>query len=161
MAGRAAVLVERFEQAVAEFIGVVQGLTEEQWRRRCPDEERSVDVVARHVAKGIPYEMDVFRAIAAGRQPVTTTRAALAEMNAEDAEEWAGCGRDETVALLRDYAAAAAAEVRGWDDAQLARSGLYVEDLGEPWTVEQWIERILIGHIQGHLRSIRAALAPA
>jgi hypothetical protein len=161
MAERSAALAQQFEQAVAEFASLVEGLTDEQWRRRCPDEERPVGVVARHVAKGIPFEMDVFRVIADGRQPATTTRAALGEMNAADADAWADCDRTETLALLRDYAASAAAEVRTWDDAQFARSGFYVEELSEPWTIEQWIERILIGHVHGHLRSIRAALDQA
>jgi hypothetical protein len=70
--------------------------------------------------------MAVFRELAAGRQPGTITRAGLAEMNAADAAAWADCDRDETLALLRDYADTAAAEVRGWDDAQLARQGVYV-----------------------------------
>lgn len=157
MAGRSAVLAERFEQAVAEFERVVAGLSEAQWRTFCPEEGRTVDVLARHVATGIPFEMDVFREIAAGWQPGTIARAGLAEMNAADAAAWADCDREETLGLPRDYAAAAA-EVRAWDDAQFARSGIYVADIGEPWTVEQWVERILIGHIHGHLRSIRTVL---
>lgn len=161
MSERAHELADRFERAVEEFIGVVDGLSERQWRLRCPDEERAVGVVARHVAKGIPFEMDVFRRIAAGERPATITRAQLDAMNARDAAAWADCSNEETVALLREYAAAAAAEVRGWDAAQLGRSGKYVAELPEPWTVEQWVERILIGHVAGHLGSIRAALAQA
>jgi hypothetical protein len=151
----------QFERAVAEFERTIADLSAEQWKVYCPEEQRTVGVLARHVAKGIPFEMDVFREIASGRQPSTITRADLAEMNAADSSAWADCDQDETLALLRDYAAAAAAEVRAWNGAQLARSGLYIEDIGEPWTVEQWVERILVGHIHGHLRSIRAALASA
>jgi hypothetical protein len=159
MGHRTAELAGQFEQAVAEFCDAISGLSDAQWRALCPNEERSVGVLARHVAKAIPFEMDVFREIAAGRQPATITRAGLAEMNAADAEGWADCDKEETLVLLRDYAEAAAAEVRGWDDAQLSRQGVYVEDIGEPWTIEQWIERILIGHIHSHWRSIRERLA--
>jgi hypothetical protein len=161
MTGQAAVLAVQFERAVAEFERTIADLSAEQWKVYCPEEQRTVGVLARHVAKGIPFEMDVFREIASGRQPSTITRADLAEMNAADSSAWADCDQDETLALLRDYAAAAAAEVRAWNGAQLARSGLYIADIGEPWTVEQWVERILVGHIHGHLRSIRAALASA
>ena len=158
MSERARALAEQFERAVAEFSGVVEGLSDEQWRALCANEERTVGVLARHVA-AIPFEMAVFREIAAGRQPPTVTRAQLAEMNAGDAEHWAECAKDETLALLRDNAAVAAAEVRRLSDEQLARSGKYVEELPGAWTVDQWIERILIGHVSGHLGSIRAALA--
>jgi hypothetical protein len=159
MSERAEELAGRFERAIEEFVGVVAGLSAQQWRLRCRDEERSVGVVARHVAKGIPFEMAVFRQIAAGERPATITRAQLDAMNARDAAAWTGSSKEETVALLREYAAAAASEVRGWSDAQLGRSGKYLEELPEAWTVDAWIERILIGHVTGHLGSVRAALA--
>lgn len=156
---RAAELAGQFEQAVAEVRDAIAALSDAQWRTFCPDEGRTVGVLALHIVEGIPFEMAVFREIAAGRQPGTITRTGLAERNTAEAEVWAECGREEVWALLDDYAGAASAEVRGWDDAHLARRGVYVEEIGEPWTVEQWIERILIGHIHGHLRSIRATLA--
>lgn len=161
MTGRAAALAERFEQAAAEFAAAVEGLSDEQWRLFCPDEGRSVGVVARHVAAAIPFEMAIFREIAAGRQPATITWSELDAMNADDAAAWAGCAQNETLALLRDHAAAAAAELRGWDDTQLARTGKYIEEARAPWTVERWIERVLIGHIRGHLQSIRAVVGSA
>jgi hypothetical protein len=152
-------LAARFEAAVEEFAAVIEGLSEEQWRTFCPNEERTVAVLARHVAFAIPFEMRVFREIANGGTPATITRDDLATMNAEHADAWADCDRDETLADLRRFAAAAAADVRAFTGEQLARSGKYVADIPEPWTVEQWIERILIGHVTGHLASIRPALA--
>ena len=62
MPGRSEALAERLEQAAAEFERALTGLTDEQWRTFCPEEGRTVGVLARHVAKGIPFEMDVFRA---------------------------------------------------------------------------------------------------
>jgi hypothetical protein len=161
MAGRAAALAEQFERAVAEFDLALAGLSDAQWRLACPDEGRAVGVLARHVAEGIPFQMAVFREIAAGRQPTTVSMTDLATMNAGHAAEWADCAKGETLALLRDNAAAAVAEVRGWDDTQLALAGKYIADLPEPWQVERWVERILVGHVQGHLQSIRAALGSA
>jgi hypothetical protein len=159
MSERARALAEQFERAIGEFIDVVEGLSDEQWRTLCTNEARTVGVLARHVAAGIPFEMAVFREIAAGRQPSTITRAQLAEMNAGDAERWARCAKDETLALLRDNAALAATEVRRLSDEQLARTGKYVEEIPGAWTVEQWVERVLTGHVSGHLQSIRMALA--
>lgn len=161
MAGRAAVLAAQFEQAVTAFEATIAALTDEQWQVHCPNEGRSVGVVGRNVAAAIPFEMGVFRAIAAGHPTSTINLHDLAAMNAASAARWADCTKDETLALLRDHAAAAAAEVRRWDDQQLARVGRYIDEEREPWTTEEWVERVLIGHICGHLRSIRAALGSA
>lgn len=159
MAERSQALAERFEQAVAEFIGAVEGLSEVQWQMVCPNEERSIGVLTHHVAAAIPFELAVFREIAAGHQPVTVSGPQLDEMNAHDAERWATTSKEETLALLRGNATAAAAEVRHLTQEQLARTGKYITDVSDEWTVEQWLERVLIGHIHGHLDSIRMVLA--
>jgi hypothetical protein len=156
---RAHALAEQFEQAVVEFLSVVDGLSDAQWRVQCPTEERSVAVITRHVAFGIHFEMDVFRELAAGRQPATITRADLATMNAAHAVEWADCSKHDTLTHMRNFAAAAAAEVRQLRDAQLARAGKYIDEIPEAWTVDQWIERILIGHVDSHLQDVHAAVA--
>lgn len=161
MADRSRRLAVQFEQAVSEFIDTVEGLSEEQWRMLCPNEERAVGVLTRHVASGIGFEMAVFREIADGLQPDTISRSELAEMNAHDAEAWSDTPKDDTLALLRGNAAAAAAQVRQLSDEQLARSGRYIADIPDAWTVEQWIERVLVGHVRGHLESIRAVLEPS
>lgn len=158
---RARELAERFERTVAAFARVLDELTEEEWRLVCPDEQRTVGVLARHVAFAIPFQLAVFREIAAGRQRATIGWAELAAMNARHAEEWADCARDEVLALLQEYGALAAEEVRAFSDAQLARAGTYVTEVTRPWTLDRWIERVLIGHVSGHQASIEAALAAA
>ncbi|HET7034661.1 MAG TPA: DinB family protein [Thermomicrobiaceae bacterium] len=158
METRSDTLAAGLEQAVAEYLGVVGGLSQAAWGTLCPNEERTVAVLTRHVAEGIPFEMAVFRAIATGERPETITRAWLDALNAGHAAAWAECDQAATLALLRANAAAAADEVRGWSDAHLARTGKYIEDLPEPWTVEQWVARVLTGHVTSHLASIRAAL---
>jgi hypothetical protein len=158
MAERARVLAEEFQQAVSDFIGTVEGLSEEQWQMVCPNEERPIGVLVRHVAASIPFEMHVFRSIAGGGQPTTFSMAEIAVMNASDAEAWNDVRKDETLALLRKKAEAAAAEVRQLSEDQLALSGKYITDIPDAWTVEQLIERFLIGHVREHLESIRAVL---
>lgn len=157
MSERARALADRFERANEEFVAVVAALPEATWRALCPDEGRTVAALARHVAFGYAVEVEAFRAIAEGQPVRTWTRAGLAEVNAEDASRYADCDQAETVALLRRNAAGAAAFVRSLSDEQLARCGVYVEELAA-LTVDQWIERILIGHPEGHLRSIRAVV---
>jgi hypothetical protein len=57
-------------------------------------------------------------------------------------------------------AEAVAGWVRGLTDEKLGRSGPYVAD-GPVWTVDRWIERVLIGHPGRHLDDIRAPLGVA
>src|SRR5262249_51980681 len=114
--------------------------------------------LARHVAFGYVVEREAFEAMAEGRPARTWTRAGVAAINAEGGARYADCDRAEAVRLLRRHSAEAAAFVRSLADEQLARSGVYVEDL-PTMTVDEWVERVLIGHPAGHLRSIRAAVA--
>lgn len=159
MSPRAHELAEEFERASQAFVAVVERLAPEQWRAFCPDERRSVAALARHVAGGYAVECEAFRAMAAGRPVRAWTRAALNETNEEDGARDAGCDQAETVALLRQEAAAAAAFVRSLSDQELAQRGSYLEGL-PAMTVAEWIERVLVGHPGGHLRSIRAAVEP-
>lgn len=158
MTSRSHAIAEQFDQAVAEFIGVVEPLTIDQWRTLCPNEERSIAVLSRHVARAIPFQMSVFNAFASGEQPATIGMEELADINAADAIAWADSDRDETIALLRANAATATAWVRSLSDDDLARTDRYITDLPNPWTLRRWLERIFVGHIHGHLDSIHAAL---
>jgi len=74
--------------------------------------------------------------------------------------EFAECDRQEAVDLLNQTAAETAAIVRSLTDEQLARRGTYIAEMGER-SGEDLIERILLGHIEMHWRSIREALAPS
>jgi hypothetical protein len=159
MSERAAALADRFERAVDAFLDIVAGVSEEQWRTTCPTDDRTVGVLTHHVAAAMPFQLRVFRDIAAGRQPATLSHAQLAEINAQDADAWAGCTKTETLALLRSNAVAAADEVRHWNDEQLFRSGRYLDEIAEPWPVEQWLEHLLIGHIYEHAKAIQATVA--
>ena len=75
------------------------------------------------------------------------------KMNAEHAVQYANATKAETLALLRQNGAAAAAMVRGLGDAQLDRVG---GSMG--MSAAQAIERVLIGHVNDHHNSIRKAI---
>jgi hypothetical protein len=77
----------------------------------------------------------------------------LHKSNAEHAVQHAHTTKAETLALLRQNGAAAAATVRGLGDAELDRVG---GSMG--MTAAQMIERILIGHVNDHHGSIRKAV---
>ena len=75
----------------------------------------------------------------------------LNEGNAKHAKEFANCTKDETLALHKKGAAAAAAAVRGLSDAELDRSATVLTGM-PAMTVQQMIEGILIHHVDDHSR---------
>lgn len=155
---RAEALAQQFEQANAEFLRVILALSEEQWRAFCPDEGRNVAALARHIASSIAIEARAFQSLAGGEPVTAWTWEQLDEVNAAQGRNQADCARDEVVELARRNGSEAVAFVRGLTDAELARTGAYIVGLPN-WTVDLWIEQVLIGHIRGHLASIQAIAA--
>ena len=154
---QAETLAQRFEAAVAEAADVFESLTTDQCGLDCPGEGRTVAALARHIATAIAFELRAMRAIAAGATFEPIRWDWLHDINAEMGAANAAADVGETLVLLRRNATVAAREVRALTDVQLARRGVYVEGLPD-WTVAELIEQILVGHITGHLASIRAAL---
>jgi hypothetical protein len=114
--------------------------------------------VARHIAVAIPFEMRAFGAFARGDAYEPVRWEWLHDVNAEDGAANAAADISDTLVLLRRNAAVAARAVRAMSDEQLARTGVYIQGM-PPMTVATLLERVLVGHITGHLASIRAALA--
>jgi hypothetical protein len=158
MAERAQELAERFARAGAEFRAFVEKIPEDQWEKPISaGDPRSVGVVARHVAWAYTFEQRYFQAIAEGHPLSSLSWPEVDALNAEGARQWQSIPTEEVLAALRTAGKEAADWARGLSDEQLERSGEYVA--GRPVrTVDQWIERTLIGHIRGHLEDIRGAL---
>jgi hypothetical protein len=154
---RARKLAERFEQVGEGFAAEMEGLSEAQWRSFCPDEGRTVAALAYHVGWAYPVEIAAFRAMALGEARSAFSAGGIDEVNARHGAANAACDQAETVRMLRSNALAAAAIVRELTDEQLERTGAYVEEWPTA-SVQEWIERVLIGHPVGHQRSIRAAV---
>lgn len=150
MSERARMLAERFEQANRELIHTVERLSDAQWKAKTAGEGWSVGVVAHHVAAGHAGIAGLVRKIANG-EPVSPPN--VDKLNAEHAVQHANTTKAETLALLRQNGAAAAAMVRGLGDAELGRVG---GSMG--MSTDQAIERVLIGHVRGHHDSIRKAI---
>src|SRR4051812_46486590 len=125
-----------------------------------PGEERTVAALARHIGWGFGYEMIAFNAFSEGRPFEAVTLAQFAELNAANGAEYAACPQPDTIQFIREEAALAAAQVRGFSDESLARQGKYV-DIGQERSVAEQIERVLIAHIGMHERTIREALGLA
>ncbi len=149
MSTRAHELAIQFEQANDDFITFISGLSEDEWLRVCPDEERTIAALSYHVAGGYVFEIGAFRGIAEGKDLPVVAKETLDRMNADGGAKFAEADRSETIEKLRHDGAIAAEFVRSLTDDQLQRVGAYI-DWVPPMSVEKWIEHVLIGHIRMH-----------
>jgi hypothetical protein len=156
-------LADQFEAAQKRFIEVVESLTNEQWRMRGKntpgqrindeDEARPLGVIAHHVAVNQNVIMGRIKAVL-GDQP--TPPVDFKQVNARHANEYADVGKAQVVRLLRDVGPMIAKDLRAIPDEKLDMAR---ELPSGRMTVEQRIERVLIGHITGHQGSIEATIA--
>ena len=160
MSHRAQTLARRFELANERFVAVVNGLSPEQWRHVCADDGRSVAALAHHVAEMYAMEAAAFAAIAAGRPLPPIERDAHDRANLARAERDVGCSQQDVATLATGNAAAAAAIVGGLTDEELSLSGVFAAWM-PALAADEWIERVLIGHVERHLATIEAAVALA
>jgi DinB superfamily len=159
MSERAQALAERFERTNREFIETLQQCTEEQWRAKCANDDRTVAVVAGHVAGAYTATSGWVQAVASGQPLPPLTHALIDQINAQHAERHPEPDKAETIEQARRNGEAAASMVRGLSDQQLDRAGSTPLFGPDPVTAEQLIVGALIGHARGHLRSIQATLA--
>ncbi len=162
---RSARLADQFEAAQSRFIALVESLTDETWRKRgrnAPgprvndeDETRPVGVIAHHVASTQPWIMSRIRAII---EDGPTPSVDFKIVNADHAVEHSGVTNDEVLALLRENLRSIAGEVRAIPDHMLDKERQLPSGT---MTVQQRIERVLIGHMQAHQASIEATIDSA
>ena len=114
-------------------------------------------VVAHHVASGHEGISGIIKTVAGGKSVPGFTMDMLHDMNAKHAKEHANATKAETVALHKKSAAAAAAMLRGFSDADLAKSGVVLTGM-PPMSGEQIVHGVLLNHIDEHLKSIRATI---
>ena len=161
---RSASLADQFETTLDKFTHVVESLSSEQWRmrgRNTPgmrindeDEARPLGVIAHHVAVNLNVIMGRIQAVLHDQQ---TAPANFKEINAKHANEYADTTKAEVVSLIRESGSQIAKDLRAIPDDKLDKA----RDLpsGGTMTVQQRIERVLIGHITGHQGSIEATIS--
>jgi Mycothiol maleylpyruvate isomerase N-terminal domain len=157
MGAKSEALAKQYETKVQEATGILEGLSEADWKKTTAAEKWTVGVVAHHVAGSHEGIAGIIKTVAAGQSMPNFTLDALHEMNAKHAHEFANVGKAETVALHKKNAAAAAQVVRGLSDADLAKSGTVLSGM-PPMTVEQIVTNILINHVDDHVGNIKAAV---
>ncbi len=160
---RSAGLADQFEAAQEGFIRLVESLTVEHWRmkgKNTPelrinneDESRPVGVIAHHVAVNQDWIMNRIKAILEDKP---TPPVDFKEINAYHANEHAHATRAEVLALLRDSKPRIAKDLRAVLDDQLDKERQFPTGT---MTVQQRIERVLIGHMKSHQGSIEATIS--
>ena len=157
MGAKGEVLAKEFEAKANEATGVLEKLSDADWKKVTAAEKWSVGVTAHHVAQSHEGIAGIIKAVAAGQSMGNFTMDMLHEMNAKHAKDFANCTKAETLDLHKKGAAAAAAVVRGLSDDELAKSATVLSGM-PPMTAEQVVTNILINHINDHYGSIRKTI---
>jgi len=155
MGAKAEALAQKFESKVQEATGVFERLSDADWKKTTDAEKWTVGVVAHHVAVSHETLAGLVKTLADGKPGPNIPMDAIHAMNAKHAQEQAACTKADTLALHKKNAAAAAAMLRGLDDAALDKSGNVLAGMS-PMSAGQLAGGLLPGHIEEHLKSIRA-----
>jgi hypothetical protein len=157
MGARGETLATQFEAKADEATAAVGRLSDADWKKITTAEKWSVGVVAHHIATGHAAIAGLLKTLADGKLGAAIPIDTLHAMNAKHAQDFAGCTKAETVALLKQNAATAAATLRGIGDADFDRSGVLLQGL-PPMSAADVAVKILCGHVDEHLGSIRATV---
>jgi DinB family protein len=157
MGAKAEALAKQFETKAQEATAVLERLSEADWKKTTSAEKWSVGVVAHHFAGAHETIAGIVKTLAEGKPAPNLTMDMLHAMNAKHAQDNANCTKADTVALHKKNAAAAAAILRRLDDAHLDRTGTVLAGM-PAMSAAQVVERALIGHLDEHVGSIRAAV---
>src|SRR5487761_1260218 len=162
-ASRSESLADQFEAALENFTGANESLTGEQGKMRGKntpgmrindeDEARPLGVIAHHVAVNQRVIMGRIQQVL---RDEPTPPVDVKKDNARHANEYADTTKAEVVSLLRASGSQIANDLRAIPDDKL---DMAPELPSGKMTVQQRIERVLIGHIQGHQGSIEATIA--
>jgi len=153
MGAKGEVLAEQFEKNVREAVDTLKDLSDADWQKTTAAEKWPVGVTAHHLAGALEPIAKGVQALVAGK-PLGFSRDMIDKVNAKHAEDYANCTKAETIELFKKGAAAAAAVIRGLSDEQLAKSGS-VDPALPPMSAEEFINKVLISHMDAHFGSIR------
>jgi len=158
---RAESLANRIEEGAAALAAFAERLSDSEWLTPLSGggkDRRAVGVVVHHVASAYPIEIELAKAIAAGKAVTDVTWEAVADMNAKHAGGQAKVTKAAALDLLRRNSREAARAVRGFTDDELDRAAPFSLSDGAPVTAQFVIEDHALRHSWHHLAGIRAAV---
>lgn len=157
MTSRSATLVVQFMQTHADFVRLIEGLSDEDWLKVPPGEQRTVSAVAYHTAEGYAITLRLGKMIASGEPLPEFAPEQMHALNARQAAEHADVTRAEVLALLEVNAAVVAAGLYEMTDEQLSQKRSF---FGHEAAAGDGIAFLTIRHIGEHAASIRAVVQP-
>ena len=157
MSQRVQELVQRFNTANAELISYIEGCAEADLDRVTEGEGWSVRVAAHHIAASHEPVAGLVQLIASGQPLPPLTMEMFHHGNAQHAAEHATVSKQAVLDELQSGGAKASAIVSGLSDEELDRSG-HLSLFNTDMSAQAAIENIFIGHIGGHLASIKATV---
>lgn len=157
MSQRAQKLSQRIESFRDEVVAFVEGLSGDDWSKRCQWEEWSVGVAARHLGAGHFAISKLLGMIVDGKELPQLTMDQVNEMSKKDAREHADCTPAEALDLLRKNGAKLAAYVAGLSDDELDRKASMPAFGGEV-TTGQMIDYLIFQSADQHFESMKAAV---
>ena len=161
MSSRSEKLASRIEEGAAGLAAFAKELSDKQWQTPVSaTDSRAVGLIVHHVASMYPLEIEITRAVAAGKTVSDVTPEVVDQINAKHASEHAQPDKSETLALLHRNSQAAADAVRALTDEELDRAAPFSLSFGAPVTTQFVIEDHPLRHSWHHLARIRKALAP-
>ena len=156
---RGELLAARIEKGAAGLAAFAEGLSDAEWHTPISaTDRRTVGVIVHHVASMYPIEIDLARAVAAGKSVSDVTWEAVAQLNAKHAHDNAQVSKSAALELLRQNSREAAAAVRDFTDEELDKVAPFSLSFGAPMTVQFDIEDHAMRHSWHHLAAIRKAL---
>jgi hypothetical protein len=105
-----------------------------------------------------PLEIDLAKALAAGRPITGVTWDAVHTLNRDHAQESEGVTKEASISLLASNSAAAAAAIRNLGDEELDNAATVSLYNDAPLTCQFFLEDHAVRHSYHHLAQIRAAL---
>ena len=159
MSERAAQLANETDATIQDVITFIEGVPDAKWEAFCEPEQCTVAALASHMELSTPGVMTyLVMPIAEGKPLAGLTPEQIHAGNAQNARENARRPRAEVLQGLRALGPEVSGAIRGLSDEQLQRSAvLFFRP--EPVTADFVIENVVIGHLRGHLESMRAAVA--
>lgn len=157
MSQRTNALANSLEEGARELAAFASTLTEQQWQTRLAKDGRRVGVIVHHVATVYPLEIQFAQSVASGK-PAGIMSEAINEMNAGHAQEHDAVTKAETLKLLAENSAQAAASLRSFTDEELDQAAPVPLYGNAVLTCQFILEDHAVRHSYHHLARIRAAL---
>ncbi|HUG16844.1 MAG TPA: DinB family protein [Thermomicrobiales bacterium] len=151
-------MAERFHRARQEFIRVIDSCDASQLQAHCHGEQCTVAALASHVAGFHALGAQWVQQAVRGEELPTITMNDIDAMNAEQTVRDANRSPQDILQELREHGGAAEQVVRSVSDDDLDRT-VQFPLLGGAVSIQRLIEIVVIGDVEGHLKSIKAAIA--